>query len=306
MKILVTGGAGFIGSHLVEELQGKADIYVIDNFRTGKIENLNGFKLNLIEGSINDKELLREVMVGIDFVFHMAAAISVVESMENPIKYVETNTIGTLNILEEAAKTGVKKVLFCSSSAIYGESLELPKTEDMKVEPLSPYAITKLDGEYYCNLFTKEKGLKTVCTRFFNVFGPRQDPESQYAAAIPIFVSKAVNNEKITIYGDGKQTRDFIYVKDVVKACIYLTIENDSYGIFNVGYGKSIEINELVERILKKTNSKSPISYEKERPGEIKHSIASIKKLSNTNFKPLFGFDSGLDLTIDYFKKKFS
>lgn len=304
MKILVTGGAGFIGSHVVEEFQGKAEIIVLDNLKTGKKENLAGLQCDFVEGDIKDRTLLRKLLHNVDYVFHMAAAISVVESMEKPIEYVEANTIGTLTMLEEAAAARVKKLLFCSSAAVYGENPESPKHEKMSPEPMSPYAITKLDGEYYCEMFTRENRLQTVCARFFNVFGPRQDPKSQYAAAIPIFISKTLKNEKISIYGDGKQTRDFVFVKDVVKACSHLLQQPALNGIFNIAYGKKIEINELVKIILGKTASKSEIVYAPERPGEIKHSLASIQKLLATGFVPSFDIDYGLNLTIDFFRNK--
>lgn len=304
MKVLVTGGAGFIGSHLVQELQGKAEITVIDNFETGKKENLEGLSCTLIEGDINNIDLLREALAGVDYVFHMAAAISVVESMEKPIDYVKTNTIGTLRVLEEASRANVKKLLFCSSAAVYGENPESPKHENVPPKPLSPYAITKLDGEYYCGLFNREKRLKTVCARFFNVFGPRQDPKSPYAAAIPIFVSRAVKNEEIIIYGDGKQTRDFVFVKDVVKACIFLVMIEEINGIFNVAYGRRTTINDVVKTIIEKTKSESKIVYAPTRPGEIKDSLASIEKILSNGFTPSSDLESGLDATINYFRSK--
>lgn len=302
MKILVTGGAGFIGSHIVEHFQDKAEIVILDNFRSGRKENLKGLDYKLIEGSILDRQSVKEAVKGVDYIFHMAAAISVVESMEKPIEYVRVNAEGTLVVLEEAASAGVKKLCFSTSAACYGENPESPKVETMTPDPLSPYAITKLDGEYYCAMFAREGKLKTACLRYFNVFGPRQDPKSAYAAAIPIFVSKAVSNSPISIYGDGDQTRDFVYVKDVVAANAFMS-QNSQTGVFNVAYGSATTINDLVNLIIKITGSKSMVEHKPARPGEIKHSLASIGKLLSTGFKPTSDFNAGLKTTVDYFMK---
>ncbi|MFA6292598.1 MAG: NAD-dependent epimerase/dehydratase family protein [Victivallales bacterium] len=302
MKILVTGGAGFIGSHIVEHFQNRADIVVLDNFRSGKKKNLKGFDHKLIEGSILDRKAVKEAVKGVDYIFHMAAAISVVESMEKPVEYVRVNAEGTLVVLEEAAAAGVKKLCFSTSAACYGENPESPKVETMTPDPLSPYAITKLDGEYYCAMFAREGKLNTTCLRYFNVFGPRQDPKSAYAAAIPIFVSRAVKNQAISIYGDGEQTRDFVYVKDVVAANAFMA-ENSRSGVFNVAYGRVTTIKDLVNLIIKITGSESAVEYKPARPGEIKHSLASIGKLLSTGFKPTSDFNAGLKTTVDYFMK---
>lgn len=301
MRVLVTGGAGFIGSHMVEELQGAAQVRVLDNFRSGRRENLTGLEHKLMEGDIRDRECVREALQGVDYVFHMAAAISVVESMGDPVGYTEVNTVGTLTVLEEAAAAGVKKLCFCSSAAVYGENPESPKLESFKPEPLSPYAVTKLDGEFYCEMFAREGRLQTACLRYFNVFGPRQDPQSQYAAAIPIFVSKAVKGEKICIYGDGGQTRDFVFVKDVVSANLHL-VQSDACGTFNVAYGRKTTINDLVEKIIGMTSSCSEVVHEPSRPGEIRHSRASVEKLLSTGFKFSHDFEKGLEQTVDFFR----
>ena len=199
MRILVTGGAGFIGSHLVEYFQGKAEIRVLDSLRTGYLKNLDGFDVEFIKGDIRDREVVRKAMEGVDYVFHFAALISVPESMEKIQECVDINVNGLLVVLEEAAAAGVKKLCFSTSAAIYGDNPEVPKRETMYPEPKSPYAITKLDGEYYCDMFTKTGRLQTACLRYFNVFGPRQDPKSAYAAAVPIFTAKAVAGEPLTI-----------------------------------------------------------------------------------------------------------
>ena len=301
MKILVTGGAGFIGSHIVEHFQGKADVRILDNLRTGYRENLAGLEHEFIEGSITDRDAVRKAVEGVDYIFHMAAMISVPESMDKPIECVDINCTGTLVVLEEAARAGVKKMCFSSSAANYGDNPVVPKIETMLPEPKSPYAITKLDGEYYCDLFSREGKLATGVMRYFNVFGPRQDPGSAYAAAVPIFIDKAVKNETITIFGDGEQTRDFIYVKDIVAANVFLAMNDTESGFFNVAYGGHLTINDLAKKIIELTGSYSKIDYMPERAGDVKHSMASVEKIKAAGFKPTSSFDEGLQATIGYF-----
>jgi UDP-glucose 4-epimerase len=300
MKILVTGGAGFIGSHIVEHFSANADVIVLDNLRTGNKSKIQNFNVEFVEGDIQDRALVRKCMQGVDYVFHLAAMVSVPESMETPIECVNINTVGTLILLEEAAKANVKKLCLSTTSAIYGDDPEFPKIETMSPCPKSPYAVTKLDAEYYCKIFTENGWLNTACLRYFNVFGPRQDPDNAYAAAIPIFTSKSVNNEDLIIYGDGEQTRDFVYVKDVVGANIHLA-KSSAVGVFNVGYGKKITINSLAKKILKVTASESKIIYNSERAGDIKHSLASIDKLQNTGYILKSSFDEGLKDTVNFF-----
>jgi len=302
MRILVTGGAGFIGSHLVEHFQKDAQVRVLDNLRSGFKKNLEGFDCEFIEGSITDRDVVKEAVKGVDYIFHLAAMISVPESMENPTDCVQINTQGTLIVLEEAARAGVKKLCFSSSAAIYGDNPIVPKTENMLPEPKSPYAVTKLDGEYYCRMFQAEGRLNTACMRYFNVFGPRQDPKSQYAAAVPIFIDKALKNEPITIFGDGEQTRDFVYVKDVARANAYLAQTDGLTGVHNVAYGKSITVNDLAKKIIGLTGSSSTIEYADERPGDVKHSMAAVDKLNTAGLKLEDHFDTGLTDTVDYFK----
>ncbi|HOG51751.1 MAG TPA: NAD-dependent epimerase/dehydratase family protein [Lentisphaeria bacterium] len=301
MRVLVTGGAGFIGSHIVEHFQGKADVRVLDNLRSGRLSNLQGFDVEFIEGSILDDALLAKAMSGVDVVFHLAAMISVPESMSKPIECVEINTIGTLKVLEAAARAGVKKLCLSTSAAIYGDNPIVPKRETMFPEPKSPYAETKLSGEHYCGIYTREGRLDTACLRYFNVFGPRQDPKSQYAAAVPIFVSRALRQEPITIFGDGEQTRDFIYVKDIVAANVFFALESPATGVFNIAYGGKITINDLAKRIIELTGSRSQIVYLPERAGDVKHSSAAIDKLSAAGFRPGADFDRGLAETIAFF-----
>jgi UDP-glucose 4-epimerase len=303
MKILVTGGAGFIGSHIVEHFQGRATVRVLDNLRSGFQHNLAGFQHEFIEASILDRDAVRRAVQGVDYVFHLAAMISVPESMANPVECDEINTKGSLIVLEEAARAGVKKLILSSSAAIYGDNPVVPKLETMLPEPKSPYAITKLDGEYYCRMFTEEKRLPTACLRYFNVFGPRQDPKSQYAAAVPIFIHRALKNETIAIYGDGGQTRDFIYVKDIAAANAYFATESPDTGVFNVAYGKKITINELCKTICRLTDSKSEIKHAPERAGDVKHSMAGVEKIRTAGFVPHGNLADGLKETIKFFKQ---
>ena len=306
MRVLVTGGAGFIGSHIVEHFQGRAQVRVLDNLRTGYMKNLEDFEVDFLKGSIMDRAIVEKAVQGVDYIFHCAAMISVPESMDKPVECVEVNTIGTLNVLEAAAKAGVKKLCLSTSAAIYGDNPVMPKRETMIPEPKSPYAITKLSDEYYCNMFSQEGRLATACLRYFNVFGPRQDPASQYAAAVPIFISKALANDPITIFGDGEQTRDFIFVKDIVAANVYFATHPDFCGVHNVAYGGRITINDLARKIIALTGSDSRIEHLPERPGDVKHSMAAIDKLAATGFKPCSDFDNGLSKTIDFFQNKWA
>lgn len=294
MKILVTGGSGFIGSHVVEHYQNRAEVIVLDDLRTGHRKNLDGLKCRFVEGSILDRALVDEVMGGVDYVVHLAALVSVPESMSLPGETVNINVHGLLNVLESARRHGVKKLCFASSAAVYGENPAQPKVESMAPDPRSPYAITKLDGEYYCGLYAREGWLATACLRFFNVFGPRQDPNSAYAAAVPIFLRRARDHEPITIYGDGGQTRDFIYVKDIVGALAFAAETPEASGVFNAGYGSTLSIGGLVREILDLTGSRSEVRHEPVRAGDIRHSTSDPSKLMALGWKPGFDVASGL------------
>ena len=300
MRILITGGAGFIGSHIAEHFNGKAEIRVLDNLRSGYLHNLEGLDVEFIKGDVRDRAAVAKAVEGCDYVFHLAAMISVPESMFKMEECVDINVNGLLTVLEESAKAGVKKLCFSTSAAIYGDNPVVPKVETMIPEPKSPYAITKLDGEYYCNIFTQTGKLKTACLRYFNVFGPRQDPKSAYAAAVPIFTAKAIANEDITIFGDGEQTRDFIYVKDIVEANVFMAT-HDFTGVYNIAYGGRITINDLVKQIMEVTHSKSLVLHLEERPGDVKHSMAGIEKLKSTGFRPKYNFAYGMEQTIRFF-----
>ena len=294
MKILITGGSGFIGSHVVERYQDIAEVVVLDNLRTGHRKNLDGLKCRFVEGSIMDRPLLDELMQGVDCIFHLAALVSVPESMALPGEAVDLNVHGLLNVLESGRKHGVKKLCFASSAAVYGENPIQPKVETMVPDPRSPYAITKLDGEYYCGLYAREGWLQTACIRFFNVFGPRQDPNSAYAAAVPIFLQRAKSGQPITVYGDGGQTRDFIFVKDIVGALSFAAENAHVTGVFNAGYGKAITILELVEEIKRLTGYAAEIKFEPVRAGDIRHSTSDPSKLMAAGWVPQFDVASGL------------
>ncbi|MBE0534940.1 MAG: NAD-dependent epimerase/dehydratase family protein [Phycisphaerae bacterium] len=302
MRILVTGGAGFIGSHIVEHFCNIAEVRVLDNLRSGYGDNIAKFNVEFIEGSVCDRPTVKRAVQGVDYVFHLAAMISVPESMDKPLECVEINTTGTLNVLKEAARAGVKKLCFSSSAANYGDNPTVPKIETMLPEPKSPYAVTKLDGEYYSRIFHDEGWLKTACMRYFNVFGPRQDPKSQYAAAVPIFIHRAIRNEPIMIFGDGTQTRDFIFVKDIVAANVYMATHENVTGVYNVAYGRRQTIREVAEKIIELTDSTSKIEYAPPRPGDVKHSQANIDKLLAAGFVPGGDFEEGLRQTIAFFR----
>jgi len=301
-RILVTGGAGFIGSHIVEECQHRCEVRVLDNFRTGKRENLAGLRCELIEGDIRDRAAVAAAVRGVDHVFHLAALVSVPESMEKIAECNEINSLGTITLLEEAAKAGVEKLVLSTSAAVYGDNPVSPKVETMAPAPKSPYAITKLEDEYYCGMFAETGRLRTACLRYFNVFGPRQDPRSAYAAAVPLFISRALAGEAITIFGDGGQTRDFVYVKDIVAANVFMA-ESACAGVYNMAYGGKITIQELAETIVSLTGSRSEILHLPERPGDIRHSQAATEKIRSAGFAPAWDFRRGLAETIASFRR---
>lgn len=304
MRILVTGGAGFIGSHIVEHFSSKAEVRVLDNLRSGFMANITDFDVEFMEGSVTDRQAVKKAVAGVDYIFHLAAMISVPESMEKIQECIEINAQGTATMLQEGADAGVKKLCLSSSAAIYGDNPEIPKLETMLPEPKSPYAVTKLDGEYYCKMFSDEGWMSTACMRYFNVFGPRQDPKSQYAAAVPIFIHKALKNETITIFGDGEQTRDFIYVKDIVAANAFLAQNPAHTGVYNIAYGQRQTVTDLAKKIIELTRSKSTIQYAPVRAGDVKHSQASVEKVTTAGFVPGADFDTGLAKTIEFFANK--
>jgi len=305
MKVVVTGGSGFIGSNLVSELLKNHDVTVIDNLSTGRIENLDYIrdKLEFIQGSITDPDLLKRAFAGADTVFHQAAIPSVQKSVDNPIASNEANVEGTLKVLAAARDYSVRKVVYASSSSVYGDTPTLPKREEMKPNPKSPYAVSKLAGEYYCQVFSDVYGLKTVSLRYFNIFGPRQNPHSEYAAVIPRFVTRILDGKPPVIYGDGQQTRDFTFVKDVVKANI-LAMNCEEEGVFNIACGRRISLNELADRIMEITGNFIDPVYEKTRAGDIKDSLADISVArEKMGYLPDYDIVSGLKETIKWFQK---
>ncbi len=303
---LVTGGAGFIGSNIVEELlRQNKNVKVLDNFSTGKKENLITFKqdIEIIEGDITNFEVVKKSIKNVDYVFHLAAMPSVQLSIEKPERCNKINVEGTLNILIASRDANVKRVVFSSSSAIYGDSCEIPKTENMIPSPVSPYGLSKLFGEYYCKIFYKIYQLETISLRYFNVFGKRQDPNSHYAAVIPKFIEVFKKNNFPTIFGDGTQSRDFVHIENVVEANILASqIKKTNGEILNIGCGISYTLLELVD-YLKNIFGKdiSPIFLD-ERIGDIKHSVASILNAEKfLNYKVKVGFQEGLKNTVDWY-----
>ncbi len=292
MKVLITGGAGFIGSHLARHhLEAGHEVVVLDSLRSGRC---NIEESLLTRGSVTDFDLVDRLMAGVQSVFHLAALVSVPESLEKPHECVDINVHGTLNVLRAARRHGVQKVVLSSSAAVYGDEPELPKRESMRPAPKTPYAITKLDGEYYLAMAAAEWGVPTVSLRYFNVYGPGQDPASQYAAAVPIFVKRARAGQSITIFGDGGQTRDFIHVRDVVTANVLAATRPDMAGVYNVARGESLPILELARKIVTLLGSSSPIVHGPERPGDIRHSLADVSRLRESGFAPTVALEDGL------------
>jgi UDP-glucose 4-epimerase len=310
-QILVTGGAGFIGSSLARALVGRGDtVRVLDNLSSGKranVADLEG-RIDFIEGDILDDRALDRAMAGIEVVFHEAAVPSVPRSMAAPLNSHEANATGTLRVLEGARRNGVKRVVYAGSSSAYGETPTLPKVETMAPAPLSPYAVSKLAGELYCQVYARHFGVETVTLRYFNVFGPRQDPTSQYAAVIPRFVTAALDGQQPTIFGDGTQSRDFCFIDNVIEANVRAS-EADASAVsgrvFNVARGEATSLNDVLALIGKELGAKIEARYEPARGGDVKHSLADI-----TQAKTRFGYTAsvsfieGLRRTIDWFRQQ--
>ena len=305
---LITGGAGFIGSHIAEALVNQgAKVRIIDNLSTGKLDNINSFanKVEFVKGDIRDLDLLIKITKDVKMIFHEAALPSVPRSIDDPISSNANNIDGTLNVLYAAKANGVRRVVYAASSSAYGDSEALPKKETMKPNPLSPYAITKYTGELYCKVFYKIYGLETISLRYFNVFGSRQDPNSQYAAVIPKFIMAYLSGKSPTIYGDGEQSRDFTYIDNVVNANLLAAEAEEIHGeTINIACGKRITINQLSDIIKDELKSSIEPVYTNERTGDVKHSLADITLAKHLiNYEPVVGVYEGLKRTVEYFKE---
>lgn len=302
-KVVVTGGAGFIGSHLVEELMQQGyHVVILDDLSTGKLGNIEALLGNsdakFVQGSVTKLSLLRKVFQGTRYVFHQAAIPSVPRSVAKPLASHEANVTGTLKVLIAARDCGVSKVIYASSSSVYGDTPVLPKHEGMVPHPQSPYALTKHTGEHYCQIFEDIYGLPTASLRYFNVYGPRQDPDSEYAAVIPKFAKRIREGECPIIFGDGEQTRDFTFVKDVVQANL-LAAESDAIGVFNIARGERTSLNELANLITNIMGKDLKPIYQEPRPGDVKHSLADISRAREIlSYQPKHSLQDGLELAI--------
>jgi nucleoside-diphosphate-sugar epimerase len=315
MCVLVTGGSGFIGSHLVEALLRRgAKVRVLDNLTTGDRANLahvlecrdkqGSFTFN--EGDITDRATVQEAVDGVDYVLHQAALPSVQRSVEDPVTSNLVNVEGTLNVLVAARDAGVKRVVYASSSSVYGDSPQLPKVEHMGSNPLSPYAVSKLAAEAYCQAFTRVYGLETVCLRYFNVFGPRQNPNSLYAAVLPRFIEALLGKQRPVIYGDGTQSRDFTYIENVVQANL---LALDAVGVggeaFNIACGESVNLKAVLQCLAEFSGQSVEPEYQAPRAGDVKHSLADISKAERMlGYRPAIPFREGLKQTFEFFRQR--
>jgi nucleoside-diphosphate-sugar epimerase len=305
---LVTGGAGFIGSNIVEELVRRGErVRILDNFSTGKMENVASFQegIELMEGDLRHLDTVRQATEGVDYILHQGAIPSVPKSIDSPLDTDESNVRGTLNLLVAARDSGVKKVMYASSSSVYGDTPTLPKTEEMKPAPLSPYAVSKLAGEHYCQVFCQVYGLETVALRYFNVFGPRQDPTSQYAAVIPKFVTAMLRGEQPVIYGDGEQSRDFSYVTNVVQANLLAATAPGVGGqVFNIACGQRYNLLELVATINRILGTDITPVHTAPRAGDVRHSLADIVRAREMlGYQVEVEFEEGLRRLIAWCKE---
>lgn len=306
---LVTGGAGFVGSNLVRFLlRKKEDVVVVDNFSTGRPDNLEDVRdhIHIVRGDIRDRDFMRELCKEVDVVYHQAALPSVARSMDNPWATNDHNVNGTLSVFLAARDTGVQRVIYATSSSAYGDGEELPKDESMRSAPSSPYAVSKYVGELYGTVFNDVYDIETVGLRYFNVFGPRQDPSSEYAAAIPKFIKRCLRGRPPVIYGDGEQTRDFTFVENIVQAnwkAAHASAEAVNGEVFNVGCGEQVSVNRLVKMLKDITGAEVEPVYEDPRPGEVRHSQASIEKARDAfGYDPQVEIREGLQRTVEWFE----
>ena len=305
MNYLITGGAGFIGSHIAEHLCSTgANVRVLDNFSTGKQENIAHLNVELVEGDYCDPLCIREALRGIDVVFLQGALCSVTRSVRDPVMTHEVNATGSLTVLEACRNAAVKRLVAASSSSVYGNARSLPKFEGMQESPVSPYAISKLMLEHYCHVYTRTYGLETVALRYFNVFGPRQDPDSDYAAVIPKFIDAMERHERPVIFGDGSQTRDFTYVDNVVRANMLAAQSPKAIGLaFNVGCGESYSLLELLAELQQILGVEIEPRFDDPRVGDVAHSLASIKRARRLmGYEPAVGLTEGLRRTVKWYR----
>jgi len=305
---LVTGGAGFIGSHLVETLvEAGCAVSVVDNLTTGNLSNIEALKdqIRFYEGDIRDRDLMMDITSGCDIIFHEAAVVSVPQTVDDPLESARVNELGTLNVLEAARTHRVRRVVMASSCAVYGNDPRLPKHEKLPPAPASPYAVQKLAGELYAGIYPGLYGVETVCLRYFNVYGPRQDPGSPYSGVISIFMTLAAADRPPVIYGDGEQRRDFVFVKDVVRANLLAgSVDGIAGGVFNVGSGTSISINSLWSSVCRVSGCRLQPSYAAPRSGDIVESVAGTEKTrSDLGFTPDYPFENGLEMTYRWYKE---
>ena len=306
MKFLVTGGAGFIGSHLARELANLGEVTVLDDLSSGQAGRIQDLldhgRVKFVRGSILHRALLLDLCRGVDCIFHLAADVSVSRSMEHPLDVHEVNATGTLSVLASAREAGVKKVIFSSSAAVYGDSPVSPKLESTPPEPHSPYAASKLAGEYYCEVYRRSFGLPTASLRYFNVYGPAQDPRGQYAAVIPSFIMNVLRRRPPVIFGDGNQVRDFVSVQDVVRANI-LAMQRDAVGTFNIATGAGVSVRDLARVIGELGGMTREPVFEKPRPGDIRESVADISRAGDVmGYRPRVHLADGLRETMDWFR----
>ena len=306
-NFLVTGGAGFIGSNICKRLiSDKCSVRVIDNLLTGKKSNLAQIidKIEFIEADMGDPKVASEAMKDIDVVLHQGALPSVPKSVDDPVTTHRHCVTATFNLLVAARDAGIKRFVYAASSSAYGDAPTSPKVETMPTDPLSPYAVAKLVGEYYCSVFYKVYGLQTISLRYFNVFGPQQDPASQYAAAIPAFVTAILKDQPPTVYGDGEQSRDFTYIDNVVAANLLAAKAPKTEGqVINIACGQAVTVNEIIGMINDSMGKNIKPNYEPTRPGDVKHSLADITKAKQIiGFEPVMPFNEGLKLAIDWYR----
>ncbi len=304
-RYLVTGGAGFIGSHLCRRLvaEGHA-VRVLDNLSTGKRANLEGVEVDWAVGDLRDEALLAKALRGVEYVHHHAAIASVAVSVAQPLLEQEVNVVGTLRLLEAARQAGVRRLVFAASAAAYGNNPESPKREDMRPEPASPYGLSKVAGEYYCRIYSEIFGLETVCLRYFNVFGPRQDPASPYSGVISLFVKRLLLGQPPIIQGDGEQSRDFVYVEDVVQANLRASQVDQARGeVYNVGCGQSTTIRELAGRLNHLLGTGLEPEFAPARPGDVRRSLADISRArAGLGYAPAVGLAEGLEHTLEWMR----